>query len=122
MTADRSSRQHIKRVVCEQIVHLVERIPNNPPARSGVIHEEQSLEALGFGSLDLLELVDSLETALGVNPFEQGLSMTDVRTVGDLCGAYHRALSEGAGAPDGTDPILLASVRRGVGRRHRRTK
>jgi acyl carrier protein len=121
MTTEKLSHEDVNRVVYEQIVHQLARIPGNRTADLE-IGDQQTLEGLGFGSLDLLELVDGLETALLVNPFEQGLAVTDIRTVRDLCGAYHRALSVGVGATDGNDPALLASRRRGAVRRRRQTR
>ena len=82
---------------------------------------DQSFEALGLGSLDLLELVDSLETTLCANPFEQTHSLNDMRTVGDLCHAYRTALCEGAETTNSQDDILLASMRRAGARRRLRT-
>jgi hypothetical protein len=120
MTTEKCSREQVDRIVCDQIVHQLARIPGARNAGGDVIRGEHTLEALGFGSLDLLELVDSLETVLLVDPFEQGLALTDVRTVGDLCGVYYRAVSAGATATDENDPVLLASGRRGAKRRQQK--
>ena len=46
---------------------------------------------LGLSSLDLAFLVAELEAALGVDPFAKLVSITSVRSVGDLVRAYQKA-------------------------------
>lgn len=45
---------------------------------------------LGFESLDVAQLVATLELELGVDPFAT-TAVSGVRTVADLCAAYRRA-------------------------------
>jgi acyl carrier protein len=49
-------------------------------------------DELGLKSLDLAAVISVLELELGVDPFARLVAITDIRTVGDLCGAYRRAL------------------------------
>jgi len=51
---------------------------------------EQPLASLGLDSLDLAQLVATLEVELGVDPFATR-SIAGLRTVGDLCDAYRAA-------------------------------
>jgi acyl carrier protein len=84
-----------------------------------VVTDDSSLSDLGLGSLDLLELVDELETVLKVNPFEGTVAVTEMRTVGDLCAAYRTALVGGLPATD--DDLLQSSRKRAEARRRDRT-
>ena len=51
---------------------------------------------LGLRSLDLAEVVATLEETLGVDPFLELVPITSIRTVGDLVAAYEKALTGGA--------------------------
>jgi acyl carrier protein len=57
---------------------------------------DDSLVELGLNSLFLAQLLIQLELELGVDPFEDRFSITDMRTVRDLVNAYERALSPAA--------------------------
>lgn len=65
------------------------RTPPLPP----LTHELGLTTELGLKSLDLARLVAVLELELGVDPFAQLVAITDLRTLGDLCDAYRRALN-----------------------------
>ncbi|MEW1912648.1 phosphopantetheine-binding protein [Kitasatospora sp. NPDC085895] len=54
--------------------------------------DSEDLTELGFNSLTLAQLLIELEMQLGVDPFEDGVSITDMRTIGDLAQAYTAAL------------------------------
>ena len=117
MASDKPTTEEVERAIRDEVARRLE-------PRHGTRHvptDNQSFEALGLGSLDLLELVDSLETTLCANPFEQTHSLNDMRTVGDLCHAYRTALCEGAETTNSQDDILLASMRRAGARRRLRT-
>ena len=47
---------------------------------------------LGFSSLDIAELVALLEMELGVDPFAEGVSIMDVRTISQLYEVYTVAI------------------------------
>jgi acyl carrier protein len=70
-------------------------------------------EALGLSSQDLIEVVLRLNERLCVDPFRRR-AFTELRTVGDLAGAY--APSTPAGDPDAE---LAAGRRRAEARRDR---
>jgi acyl carrier protein len=90
---------------------------------SGAFVDRIALEAtlngdLALASLDLAQLVALLEADLAVDPFAALVPITSVRTVGDLCQAYQRALS--GEAPAVEDPALAAVRERAAARRDRR--
>jgi acyl carrier protein len=62
------------------------------PAVQRVDNGQRLTIELGLKSLDLAKLVAILELELGVDPFAKLVPITEVRTVGDLCNAYHLAL------------------------------
>jgi acyl carrier protein len=55
---------------------------------------DQLVDDLGLKSLDLAHLVAVLERRLNADPFLRLVSITSIRTVGDLCDAYSRFFSE----------------------------
>ncbi|MEV0092291.1 phosphopantetheine-binding protein [Streptomyces sp. NPDC050738] len=59
---------------------------------SGPLGLDDSLVELGLNSLFLAQLLIQLELELGVDPFEDRFSITDMRTVRDLVNAYEKAL------------------------------
>ena len=68
------------------VVQAIARQKNRPVERVG---DELELRAdLGFDSLDLAQLVSTLEMRLGVDPFATALPITTVRTAGDLRRCY----------------------------------
>jgi acyl carrier protein len=73
---------------------------------------------LALASLDLAQLVALLEGDLKVDPFAELVPITSVRTVGDLCRAYERALA--GETPAAEDPALAAVRERAAARRDRR--
>jgi hypothetical protein len=70
---------------------------------------------LGLRSLDLAHLVAVLEAELHADPFARLVPITSVRTVGDLCAAYHRCLAPPAETepqPGRAEGLARASARR----------
>ena len=116
MPIDRPTGEEIERVIGDAIARRLERRHGSRPSVTG----EQTFEALGIDSLDLHELVDDLEAALRLNPFEHGYSINDVRTVGDLFRSFRTASHDGATPPD-ADEALLASRKRAAARRRSRS-
>ncbi|GHE61889.1 hypothetical protein GCM10014715_14300 [Streptomyces spiralis] len=53
----------------------------------------EDLVRIGLNSLTLAQLLIELETELGVDPFQDGVSITEMRTVSDLVQAYTTALA-----------------------------
>jgi hypothetical protein len=59
--------------------------------------DAEIVDELGFSSMTVAALIARLEEALEVDPFEdENVMITDIRTVGDLCGVYERALGQSA--------------------------
>jgi acyl carrier protein len=65
---------------------------------TGTFSPDDSLARIGLNSLILARLLIQLETELGVDPFEDEFSITDMRTVDDLVNAYEQALASAAGS------------------------
>jgi acyl carrier protein len=105
----------------ESIVHgriravLAERGGSDVVRLSGA---DKLSATLGLSSLDLAVLVAELEAELGVDPFAKLVSITSVRSVGDLVRAYQQAffpeLQRG-----GKDDTVAAAVKRAQTRRTR---
>lgn len=70
-------------------------------------------DTLGLTSLDLVEIIVALNSRFHVDPFRQR-AFTELRTIGDLCGAYRTAHVAGD-----SDAALAISRRRAEGRRNR---
>ena len=106
----------LENVIHEKIRMLLEERGAEAP----VVHGAASLNgALGLSSLDLAIVVAELESALGVDPFSKIVSITSVRTVDDLVGAYLKAYLPQR-KPTESDEDLLEAARRARGRRARR--
>ena len=107
----------------ESIVHgriraaLAERV-----GEVGDLSATDKLNAtLGLTSLDLAFLVADLEAELGVDPFAKLVSITSVRSVGDLVQAYQQAFFPGL-KRSAEDDAIAAAVERGRARRARRER
>jgi acyl carrier protein len=93
---------------------LVERVGEVGPL-SGA---EKLSATLGLSSLDLAFLVADLEAELGVDPFAKLVSITSVRSVEDLVGAYQQAFFPEL-RRDAEDDVTAAAVKRAETRRAR---
>lgn len=60
------------------------------PALAEVQMGDSLIERLGLESMDLAELIATLEAELGVDPFAT-TAISRIRTVADLCAAYRAA-------------------------------
>lgn len=110
------TRAQLENVVHEKIRTTLEERGNDVH----VIHGTDSLNgALGLSSLDLATIVAELESALGVDPFSRIVSITSVRSVDDLVGAYCEAYSPQT-KPAAAAEDLIAAARRAQSRRARR--
>ena len=58
------------------------------------------IEDVGLKSLDLARIVALLQEEYPVDPFAELVPITSVRTLGDLAGAYHKALEHGDSLDD----------------------
>ncbi len=72
---------------------------------------------LGLESLDLAQIVATLEARTGLDPFAEQVAVTSVRTVGDLVAAYRSARD---GAPAGGDDLAPSLARAQARRRAKR--
>ena len=91
--------------------------------RSSEVHVIKGADGLnatlGLTSLDLALIVAELEVEVGADPFAKLVSITSVRSVDDLVGAYRKALYPGTDDP-GQDHDLAAAARRAQMRQTRR--
>lgn len=87
---------------------------------TGAIADDAKLsETLGLKSMDLAQVVLTLEDELGADPFRE-IPITSIRTVGDLVRAYAVTLGVASGAaPGGQDMAaeMAAARMRRAGRR-----
>ncbi|MFD9128011.1 phosphopantetheine-binding protein [Kitasatospora sp. NPDC059571] len=89
-----------------QIRELIDReirtLLLDPDNEAAAAEDSEDLIELGLNSLTLAQLLIELEMELGVDPFADGVSITDMRTVSDLVQAYTAALAgEPVPAPTG---------------------
>ena len=50
--------------------------------------EDLLIDDLQFASLDLAQLVATMEIKFGLDPFAQGARMSEIKTLKDLCNVY----------------------------------
>ncbi len=85
--------------VNETIMKVVGNVVREKSPDIGPIRPDQMLvDDLGLRSLDLARIIAKLEMKLGVDPFADLVSVTSIRTPGDLCAAYAKCF---AAAEDG---------------------
>lgn len=111
MAQEKFTSQDVQQVVLVELRLILEE-QGKPPHP---ISLEDGLDAdLGLSSSDLVRLVSNLTAKLGTDPFKRSASITDIRTVGDLCRLYQTLR---AGDPGGIGiDTLLARRRRAVGK------
>jgi acyl carrier protein len=73
-------------------------VKERTPDVSEVRPDQSLVEDLGLRSLDLARIVAKLEAKLDADPFSELVSITSIRTPGDLCAAYAKCLSTDGGA------------------------
>lgn len=78
------------RALLEREIRTLLLDPDNDAAAA---EDSEDLVELGFNSLTLAQLLIEMEMQLGVDPFEDGVSITDMRTVSDLVQAYTEAVT-----------------------------
>jgi len=85
---------------------------------AGIAAEAKLSDTLGLKSMDLAQIVLTLEDELETDPF-QTIPITSIRTVGDLVAAYAAALGLGSAAPGAQDMAaeMAAARARRSGRR-----
>lgn len=95
----------VERVVLEEVgVLLAER------GLSGDgVSPDDALEAdLGLSSLEIVRLIASIAAALALDALASPVSVTDIRTVEDLCRVYRDVLAGGSG-----EAAAIEALRRG---------
>jgi len=75
---------------------------------------------MGLESLELARVVAFLDARLGVEPFAELVAITDIHTVGDLAGAYERALGLPAATPEKGSAVAEGAARGVLRRKVRR--
>ena len=90
MLTNKPTAAQIEATVHKTIAELLERRGRTV----GAIDNDNLLVAVGLTSLDLAALIATLQTRLKADPFFSAKSITDVRTVGDLCRAYGDFIGE----------------------------
>jgi acyl carrier protein len=81
---DKPTAAQIEATVHKTIAELLE----HRGRQAGTIDNDSLLVAVGLTSLDLAALIARLQARLKADPFFSAKSITDVRTVGDLCRVY----------------------------------
>lgn len=79
----------IEETIRRTIVELLERAAKPVPT----FDEDDDLMSTGLTSLDLAALVAKLERRWKIDPFLEAKTITEVRTVGDLCRAYQECIN-----------------------------
>ncbi|MBI5509934.1 MAG: hypothetical protein HY903_14355 [Deltaproteobacteria bacterium] len=72
---------------------VLEIVRRQRPEVQAVVGEQALVAELGLRSMDIAELVATLEMKLNADPFEELVAISDVKTVGDLCAAYAKAVA-----------------------------
>ncbi len=78
------------------VYQLVQEIREKESFSSMMIKDKHRLvDDLGLASLDVAELIASLEIELGIDPFGDGTaSITDISNIGSLCSVYESAYNQ----------------------------
>ena len=84
MLIGRPTHAEVEAAVHGTIVELLERSGQAAPR----LDEADDLLSIGLSSLDLAALVAKLQRRWKIDPFLEAKTITEVRTVGDLCRAY----------------------------------
>jgi hypothetical protein len=88
MLAGRPTLAEIEATVHGTIAEILER--SGKATRP--FQEDDELVSIGLGSLDLAALVARLQRRWRVDPFLEARTITEMRTVGDLCRAYRECI------------------------------
>ncbi len=75
---------------------IVEILAQSNHADRPVKETDSIAKDLGFTSLDVAQLIATLEMELGVDPFSQGAAISEVNTVAKLYAVYEDMLSAAA--------------------------
>jgi acyl carrier protein len=73
---------------------LLTIVREKSPDVAEILPNQSLVEDLGLRSLDLARIIAKLEMKLGVDPFAELVSITSIRTAGDLVAAYAKCFEE----------------------------
>lgn len=76
---------HLKQIIYTTIQNVVNE---QSPGAEAIQEQDALVEDLGLKSLDLARIIATLELKLDLDPFAELVSITSIRTVGDLYAAY----------------------------------
>ncbi|MCE5268226.1 MAG: acyl carrier protein [Planctomycetaceae bacterium] len=81
------------------------------PELTAIRPDQLLVEDLGLRSLDLARIIAKLEVKLDVDPFAELVSITSIRTPGDLCAAYAKCFEdeEESAPPEESEPAATRS-------------
>ncbi|QSQ20839.1 acyl carrier protein [Pyxidicoccus parkwayensis] len=120
MLSQNPNKQELQKLIQEHIRQILEE-KGVAEGKVPEIGDENRLGSeLGLSSLDLAQLVATLEMRLKADPFQELVPITSVRTVADLIGAYEKFFS-GDTSDGGQADALLESKRRAEARRNNRS-
>jgi acyl carrier protein len=112
MPANKLPADEIARTIRDEITQRIMQKRGSLPALS----DQDSFDDLGLTSLDVVELIATLEDRAAASPRHMA-SFADLRTVGDLVRAFASTFPAGRGAVSTEDQALQASRRRAEARR-----
>ncbi|MGB0384783.1 MAG: acyl carrier protein [Ardenticatenaceae bacterium] len=110
----------------QTIYSTIQRVAKRQSLEVGAIHDQDALvDNLGLKSLDLARMIAILELKLDLDPFAELVSITSIRTVGDLCAAYAKCfeVQNGSATQNSTpeaEPAAGASTSRRARQRTQR--
>jgi acyl carrier protein len=81
------------------------RVIAKKPREAAPITEEANFSELNVSSLELAEVISNLEATFDVDPFAEQVSITSIRSVGDVCDAYLLCLDPTATVAAGADTL-----------------
>ena len=84
-----TSAADVDQAIFSAVLELSQR---KKPLLHEVLDSHALISDLSLGSLDLAELIATLEFELKMDPFSAKIAIADVRTVGDLKSAYRSCL------------------------------
>jgi acyl carrier protein len=90
MLKEHSSFLKIEKIVHDEIEHI---LYEKNLINKNICNEVKLNTELGITSLDLARLVSLLEDKFNIDPFMEMVSITSIRTVGDLVNTYYKAIN-----------------------------
>jgi acyl carrier protein len=82
-------------MIMKKVTEIVRSIlaQQKKPRELDALNEDMNLiQDIGLTSLDMAQLVTSLELEFGVDPFSDGVTVADLQTVGNIVRVYGKYL------------------------------